>query len=407
MPDGKDMCMAARISDIDFPEALSMTISQVSAAVINTGLYSPDHPQVQHCIDRAYSLLVEILAQKKELTILLIAGDLIINDRPLTTPAAAATASNFVRILQKKAIERLTFLPELSKPELQAFILDLAASDAAAIRSRQSIKLGKVELRVLQSDDAAGPSGSASQQAPVSPEAMQELMSLTATERDALKELYLSVKKHKKIDVRGVEDIVKSFIQGVRRDINPLNLLASLKSFHEYTFTHVTNVCILTMNQAESLGFAGEHLHQIGVAALLHDVGKVFIPEEILSKPGKLTDEERRVIEAHTIKGARYLMGLEGIPRLSVLAALEHHLKYDASGYPSIRGGWTPNIVSQLIAVADVFDAMRSKRSYQDALPVDTIAGVLTKGSGTSFNPVLVDNFLTLIGYARHEDTRN
>jgi HD-GYP domain-containing protein (c-di-GMP phosphodiesterase class II) len=166
---------------------------------------------------------------------------------------------------------------------------------------------------------------------------------------------------------------------------------------HEYTFTHVTNVCILTMSQAENLGFRGEQLHSIGVASLLHDVGKIFISDEILSKPGALTPEERRSIETHTVKGARYLMGIDGIPKLAVLAALEHHQKYDGRGYPSIKGGWTPNITSQMISIADVFDAMRSKRSYQDSIPQAKIESVLIKESGTAFNPVLVDRFLKMI----------
>ena len=79
------------------------------------------------------------------------------------------------------------------------------------------------------------------------------------------------------------------------------------------------------------------------------------------------------IIETHTTKGARYLMGTEGIPKLAVLASLEHHLKFDGSGYPSIKGGWTPNIASQMISVADVFDAMRSRRSYQEPQPMSKI----------------------------------
>ena len=151
------------------------------------------------------------------------------------------------------------------------------------------------------------------------------------------------------------------------------------------------------MSLAESLGFRGENLHQMGVASLLHDVGKLFIPEEILNKPGKLSQDERAIIETHTVKGARYLLGLEGIPKLAVISALEHHLKYDGSGYPSIKGGWTPNIASQIICVADVFDAMRSKRSYQEAMPLTKIEEILRNGSGKAFNPQLVDHFLKLI----------
>jgi putative nucleotidyltransferase with HDIG domain len=191
--------------------------------------------------------------------------------------------------------------------------------------------------------------------------------------------------------------MVKGFILGFRQEINPLSLLATLKSVNEYTFTHVTNVCILTMSLAEFVGIKGEYLHKIGVASLLHDIGKIFIPDEILSKPGMLTPEERRTIESHTVKGARYLMGIEGIPKLAVLAALEHHQKFDGKGYPSIKGGWTPNITSQLICVADVFDAMRSKRSYQESHSLEKIEGVLVKGKGTSFNPLLVDHFLKMI----------
>jgi HD-GYP domain-containing protein (c-di-GMP phosphodiesterase class II) len=207
----------------------------------------------------------------------------------------------------------------------------------------------------------------------------------------------LRIKKHKQIDVRSVDEMVKRFIKGFREEVNPLRLLASLKSSHEYTFTHVVNVGILTMAQAESLGFTGEHLHHIGVASFLHDIGKLFVPEELLSKQGKLSADERMIIETHTTKGARYLMGTEGIPKLAVLASLEHHLKFDGSGYPSIKGGWTPNIASQMISIADVFDAMRSRRSYQEPQPVSKIESILKSGAGKAFNPKLVENFIKLI----------
>ena len=296
--------------------------------------------------------------------------------------------------MKKKAIERLSFVEGLQREELRELIRDLAASDAASVRASAGIKLGKVELRVKTRED---PGGGGPPVIDASDEVYQELLSLTASELDALKELYLTAKKHRKIDVRGVDEMVKGFIKGFRQEMNPLSLLASLKSVNEYTFTHVTNVCILTMSQAECLGFSGEQLHQIGVASLLHDIGKIFIPDAVLSKPGLLTPEERRVIETHTVKGARYLMGIEGIPKLAVLSALEHHQKFDGNGYPSIKGGWTPNLTSQMISVADVFDAMRSRRSYQEPKSMDYIVGVLTKGSGTSFNPVLVGHFLKMI----------
>jgi HD-GYP domain-containing protein (c-di-GMP phosphodiesterase class II) len=396
------------MAEHDFHEGLSRVISQLTAAVTNSSLYSSNHPHVGQYVEKAYTVLADMLQQKPEITVLLIGNDLVADNRQLIATGATSYVANFSRMLKKKAIERLTFVAGMPRSELQALIQDLASPDIASVRSTSFIKLGKVELRVKKLDEHAAPAGvgfaassegAAAAIPEVSQEALQELLSLTASELDELKALYLSIKKHKKIDVRGVDDIVKGFIHGFRQEINPLSLLASLKSVHEYTFTHVTNVCILTMSQAETLGFTGEQLHQIGVASLLHDVGKLYIPEEILNKPGKLSQNERKIIETHTVKGARYLMGIEGIPKLAVLSALEHHLKYDGSGYPSIKGGWRPNIASQLISIADVFDAMRSKRSYQGALPMEQIADVLRKGSGTSFNPQLIDHFFKLIRY--------
>jgi HD-GYP domain-containing protein (c-di-GMP phosphodiesterase class II) len=129
----------------------------------------------------------------------------------------------------------------------------------------------------------------------------------------------------------------------------------------------------------------------------MHDAGKLFIPGEILNKPGKLTEKERTIIESHTTKGARYIIGLENIPRIAVLGALEHHIKYDGTGYPLIRKNWNPNLVSQMIAVADVFDALRSRRSYSEPKSTEQIISILTKEKGTAFNPFLVDHFIKLL----------
>lgn len=391
------------MADDDYQAELLQAIAQITAAVTNTSLYSISHPQVGQYIEKAFAAMSALLRSRPDVTILLVGDDLIAENRPL--PAAGSYVESFARILRKKSVERLTFVPGLPKEDLLGLIQDLVSAGETVVRSRPFIKLGKVELRVKQNHGQASTQGmgrafsdDATQQ-DADPELMKELLELTESDLDELKELYAQIKKHKQINVRGIEDIVKGFIKGFRKEINPLGILASLKSSHEYTFTHVTNVGILTMSQAERLGFQGEHLHQIGVASLLHDVGKLFIPEEILSKPGKLSMDERKIIETHTVKGARYLMGIDGIPKLAVLAALEHHIKYDGTGYPTIKTGWKPNLVSQLIGISDVFDAMRSKRAYQESHSLEAITGVLRKGSGTAFNPQLVDHFLKMVAH--------
>ena len=374
----------------DIHTEISNLVAHLAAAAKNVGLYSAEHPQVGQTVGKAFTALSGILQTRPEVTIMLIGNDLVAENRPL--PADSAYVESFLKVLRRKGIERVTFAAGLSLAELQAFIIVLASPEVRSIRSSGSIRLGKVELRARQSGEQHG---WAADNTPA--EVLEELAALTAAELDELKDLYLRIKRYKQIDVRGVDEMVRRFITGFREEADPLRLLASLKSSHEYTFTHVVNVGILTMAQAESLGFPGPHLHQIGVASFLHDIGKLFVPEEILNKQGKLTQEERSVIETHTVKGARYLLGTEGIPKLAVLASLEHHLKFDGSGYPSIRGGWTPNIASQMIGISDVFDAMRSRRAYQEPQPMHKIESTLRNGAGKQFNPTLIDNFFRLI----------
>jgi putative nucleotidyltransferase with HDIG domain len=191
-----------------------------------------------------------------------------------------------------------------------------------------------------------------------------------------------------------ISEIVTVFLEQIETGGSPLAMLASLKSVDEYTFTHAVNVGILTMSLAESLGFSGSHLKDIGTAALLHDVGKIQIPEEILQKKGALDSGEREIMESHSINGARQLMKIKGLPRLALIVALEHHLKYDGGGYPRVKGKWQTNIISQIVSIADVFDALRTKRPYREAMSPDEVERILRLGSGVSFNPLLLEHFL-------------
>jgi putative nucleotidyltransferase with HDIG domain len=186
-------------------------------------------------------------------------------------------------------------------------------------------------------------------------------------------------------------------MENMRKVTSPLKLLAEIKSYDEYTYSHTANVGILSMFLAEYLGFEGSHLNDIGVAAILHDVGKATTPDDILSKPGALTFSERAVMETHPAMGAMRLMEMKGITNLAVIVAMEHHIKFDGSGYPRIKGRWKTNIVSQMITVGDAFDAMRTNRPYRKPLPQDRIAQILINESGSTFNSYLVKRFLNLI----------
>jgi HD-GYP domain-containing protein (c-di-GMP phosphodiesterase class II) len=380
------------MSDFDSHERLLRIISQLTAAISNTRLYSLDHPYVEQYSKVAYNELTDLLGLTDVVTFFLVDNSIVIKDRPLI--GAGQFVDKFISILQNRGVERVSFDRGLTRSELLDFVAGLASKGDVPVRSSPRIRLGKVELRIAgdskRLEELSASEGLA--------EAQAQQSQFGDLEMESVKELYFMVERRKKIDVSAVDSIVRRFITGFLWNINPIRLLASVKTADEYTFTHAVNVGILTIIQARNLGFDGRKLHEIGIASMLHDVGKIFIPDGILSKPGRLTDEERAVIETHTVKGGSYLMTLPNMPKIAVIAALEHHRKFDGSGYPHLSRDWKPNVVGQMIAIADVFDALRSNRCYSPAKPLEEILKIFSKERGVAFNPLLVDSFVRLIG---------
>jgi HD-GYP domain-containing protein (c-di-GMP phosphodiesterase class II) len=380
------------MKESEFQTKVAKIVSRFTAAITNLRLYSHVHSLVSQHLVRAHDELSRVLEVKDAITLFVMGEDLILNNCSLLS--AGQAVERFVKIIRDRGVERVTFLRGVSLEEFEGFIRDIATKETGAVRSWAHIKLGRVEIRVKSEES---PELHAEPMTEDTREILGFLSSLDEAELDKIRELYLLMEGRKQLNFRGVDDSVKKLIYEIQRNLNPLSLLATVKSTDEYTFTHVVNVCILTLIQAQKLGFSGRQLYDIGLASLLHDVGKTFIPDEILSKPGALTPEERAIIETHPIKGGRYLIEVGDIPKLAILAAMEHHLRFDGSGYPAVRPGWKPNIVAQMITVADVFDALRSRRSYSAPKSMDQIVKILKKETGTTFNPLLVKSFLEIV----------
>lgn len=367
-------------------EILGM-ISQMNAAVSNIRLYATTHPQVRRCLEQAHAALNRLLQTRTDITFIIVDQELVIDNQPITsqTPHVA----QFVQLFEHAGVERLTFNPMVSVSELTQLAECLATVDQR-VRSTQGIKVGKVQV---QGGDAAPETR---EMAAEVRERIEGLRPVHDRSLSQLKDLYYDLKTNRSMSIKGFDEIVRSFIQGIHKSVPPLHALASLKQWDEYTFTHAINVCILTMAQAETLGIGGKTLYDIGIAASMHDAGKVFVSDAILNKPGKLNEEEWVQMREHTVRGARQLLRIEGLPKLAFLGALEHHIRFDGGGYPRLPN-WRPNLVSQMIAVADAFDAMRSRRPYQAPKSVDVIIKILHKECGGAFNPMLVDNFVRML----------
>jgi putative nucleotidyltransferase with HDIG domain len=173
--------------------------------------------------------------------------------------------------------------------------------------------------------------------------------------------------------------------------------LLSLREYDEYTTTHSLNVSVLAMALAESLGLAGREVRAFGVAGLLHDIGKVCIPHDVLTKPGQLTPEERELIRRHPADGARLI--LQSGQQLDVAAAVayEHHIMIDGCGYPTLHFRRDCHPASHLVHICDVYDALRTTRPYRAAWEHEQVMEYLRENAGTEFDESLFRAFESMM----------
>lgn len=352
-------------------------ISTLTIAVSNCSLYPADNELIDDLAQKVHSIINEFITHKIELMV--IEGDLIINKSPVND--AGLHKSNLVKRLKRKGISRIDFSKELTVLEIKEFIMDLATPDKG-IKTYPHITTGVVNVKTIDlSNDAILK--------------IDGLANFNQAQIDKLKEVYFKLSPFKKLDMVGLEEIVAGFVATFNNQTNILNLLGPVKAFSNYTYVHSTNVAILTIFQAEALGIRDKLLHDIGLAALLHDVGKLFISKEVLEKKGPLDEREFAEMKRHPAYGANYLAKVDGISRIAPIVAFEHHGKYDGTGYPKLNlNRRKQHLCSQLVAISDFFDALRSWRPYRDSWELDKTLALMKEGVGRDFNPFLVDNFL-------------
>src|SRR4029077_17310798 len=210
--------------------------------------------------------------------------------------------------------------------------------------------------------------------------------------------LWHGAQREGKPDPGAGRGIVDSLAQAVAQNRTALLALTALKNYDNYTFTHMVNVSILTMGQARGLGIDGAMLREFGLAALMHDIGKGKTPTKILNKPDKLDEREFEIMKRHTVEGAEILRRTPEMPTLAPIVAFEHHLRLDGTGYPNGVKRGQLNLATMLCGVADVYDAMRSQRTYQQAFPTDRLLAVLQCNDGKQFDQNLIRRFAQLVG---------
>jgi putative nucleotidyltransferase with HDIG domain len=360
-------------------------VRKLAAALRAAQLYAPTHPIVQ----RSTTALTETLKSAHESTpsiaVGIVGDDLVVGDLPIAR--ASENFGELMRRIQQAEIQRIVIDRGVEASELVTLVRALARTDSGS-SNKDLEKLPHIRVGRLEVEEGA-------ESGPADIEAIKGLY------QDAVgvaESLWNGAKVEGVPDPNAARSMIDSLAQAVAQNRTALLALTALKNYDNYTFTHMVNVSILTMGQARGLGMDGGVLRELGVAALMHDIGKVRTPSEILNKPDKLTDAEFDILKRHTVEGAEILRATPEMGTLAPIVAFEHHLRADGTGYPVgvVRSGL--NLATTIVGIADVYDAMRSQRVYQEAFPTDRILAVLQRNHGQQFDQHLVRRFAQLVG---------
>ena len=359
-----------------------------SATLRSLQLYSKGHPIIMRNIS-ALSTAIQLLhAMESSIVIGLVGNEVIVDDQPVSK---AETLGSVGKRLRDAGIERISIDRGVTTDELTGFAAAVSLLDRAdatenalaAFGDFKHIRVGRVTVE-HKVDADAGDMGT-----------IRRMYSEAVSSANAV---WDSAQTEGQPDATLARTMIDGLAQAVAQNRTALLALTTLKNYDNYTFTHMVNVSILMMGQARALGIDGALLREFGLAALMHDIGKVRTPLEVLNKPDKLTDEEFVIMKRHVVDGAEILRMTPDVPALAPVVAFEHHLRVDGSGYPAGVTRASLNIGTMLCSIADVYDAMRSQRHYQKAFPTDRILAVLKRNDGTQFDQHLVRRFVQLIG---------
>ncbi len=369
---------------VTFLTALAQVISTMS-------LYESGHPARERAVDAVHEQMARLKEEHSNPTFTFLGAEIVFDNRPLS----ALRRWDWGSRLSNAGIQRLEIPGAPGRDEVELFLEEIYSRllgepvDTAEARQTQerAIIFGAVEV--------PGGGGGGGRHT-------QELLTATIDytmeeEKLGVDYVHAELRDHSQLHLIEAEAVVRSLTVAMHGDQAFLIPLLQLKRFDQYTTTHALNVSVLAMALAEFIGLAPKEVRSFGISGLLHDLGKITIPAEILNKPGKLTDAERQVINSHTVEGARIILESEENLDLPAVVAYEHHIKLNGGGYPTLRYPRRCHQASDLVHLCDVYDALRTHRPYRSAWEHEKVMGYMGEGLGQEFESELGRAFVQMM----------
>ena len=361
-------------------------------AVSTMALYNDGHPARERAVDRSYRCLRDLQQFDPNPRFSFLGEETIYGETALRELGDWDWGTR----LAQAGVQRMELANHVTRDEYEEFLeemmarITLSVIDSAESRPTRSsgIKIGALGIRgetreIQETLEANVPVATISYS--------------LGDEAASILSMHKEVQERGKLPLAEAEAVVRSLSMAMHGDSEMILPLLQLKEFDEYTTTHSLNVSVLTMALAESLGLAAQDVRTFGIAGLLHDLGKVNVPQDILNKPGKLTEQEREVMQQHPTAGAKLI--IESGRRLDLAAAVahEHHIMINGHGYPKRHYDRDCHKASKLVHVCDVFDALRTRRPYRDAWESARVLTYIEERAGTEFEPEAATAFVTMM----------
>jgi HD-GYP domain-containing protein (c-di-GMP phosphodiesterase class II) len=366
----------------------------LTAVLKNAALYPASHPIMLTGADKLRHKISELLIGRKEAAFYLVGGELFFEKISVPIDQGLALVMEH---LTARDVGGIVFKPGMTSAEIITFSALMGKEPGfftgpdgpnGAIRREGIVHM---ELhRVLLVDKGMGGA------VRVGKRKASEIFKETV---DTMKDIVQSVEGGRTASARKMNTVVQSMVDNVLDNRDAFLGLTNLKMYDEYTFAHSVNVAILAVSLGTYLSFTKPQVAALGVAGLMHDIGKVNVPHEIINKPGKLTDEEWELVKRHPVEGAFLLAHTPGVSKLAMVAAFEHHQHGGERGYPRVDGELHQHPFSQIISLSDAYEAITAARVYYNIhTPPDEGVRILLKKRGAPFNIVLVNAFVKMMG---------
>ena len=374
-------------------------LTSMAQALATMSLYAEGHPARARAAVASFDILRELQQADPRPSFSFLGSEVVYGQQAIR----GLTDWEWALKLANVGVQRLEFGDMVERDAYVGFLEDvlarvsaftaIAAANAPANVPRgngpTAIRFGAVGVR--GSSDVRVPD------AAVHVAEQPSLLDLNA-EVDAIRWVHDEVNDREEIPLLEAESIVRSLSVAMHGDSQMLLPLLQLKEFDQYTTTHALNVSVLSMGLAEFMGLSPREVRAYGVAGMLHDLGKVRVPKDILTKPGKLTPEEWSLMRSHTVEGARLILQSDQKLDVAALVAFEHHIMITGGGYPDRHFRCDCHKASTLVHVCDVYDALRTKRPYRDAWEPAATLEYIERGVGTEFDADVATAFIAMMG---------